>query len=128
MINNNETITKYMEYNKIYIPTEYYNENYKYTISNNEITIVSNKNCYTQYSTTYCDCYRYNEQYNIVTQPYSCNNNVGNYQLKFASLTDDINYSYRITNEYVNNYTVLFGILIIALLITGLFKKNSRSI
>ena len=128
MISNNETITEYLQYNKIYIPTTYYNQNYKYTISGNEVTIITNQNCYTNYNTQYCDCYRYNEQYNIITQPYSCNSSPGNYQLSYASLTDNINYSYRITNDYVNNYTIMFGTLIIGLLITGLFKKNSRSI
>lgn len=128
MITGNETINRYTQYNKIYIPTEYYNQSYKYTINGNEITIVTNKNCYTQYNSTYCDCYRYNEQYNIITQSYSCNNNVGNYQLDFNNITNNINSSYRITKDFVNDYIIGFGIIIIVLLFTILFKRNSRNL
>ena len=47
MITNEEQITKYKEYNKIYIPSEYINENYKYTINQDEVTIITNENCET---------------------------------------------------------------------------------
>lgn len=128
MIQGNETIAKYEGQNKIYIPSTYYKQNYKYTISNDEITIITNQNCYTNYNTQYCDCYRYNERYNIITNSYSCNSNPGNYQLDFSSLTDDINFSYRITNDFTNNYMVWIGVVIIVLLFVMTFKKNSRKI
>lgn len=124
MINNNETIQKYSEYNKIYIPTEYYNQNYKYSISNNEITIITNLNCRTQVNTTYCTCYRYNEQYNIVTQPYECNNNTSNYLINFNNITDDPNYSNRIIDYYFKDYGILFLVIITSLLLFKALKGN----
>ena len=128
MIKNEEQKIQYKEYNKIYIPTEYINENYKYTISADEITIITNENCYTNYNNTYCDCIRYNEKYNVKTERYECNRNPSNYILSSDQVTDDVNYSTRITNEYKNNYIILYGIIIIALLFIIMTKKNSRRI
>ena len=126
MITNEEQINKYKEFNKIYIPSEYINENYKYTISGDEVTIITNENCETNYNSQYCDCMRYNEKYNIITNRYQCNRNPSNYVLSSNQITDDINYSSRITNEYKNNYIILYGIVIIALLFIIMTKKNSR--
>lgn len=126
MINNEEQITKYKEYNKIYIPTEYINQNYKYTINGDEITIITNENCEMNYNSQYCDCVRYNEKYNIITNRYQCNRNPSNYILSSNQLTDDINYSYRITNEYTNNYIILYGIVIIALIFIIMIKKSNN--
>lgn len=126
MINNVEQKSEYKQYNKIYIPSEYINEQYKYTISGDEITIITNENCENNYNSQYCDCIRYNEKYNIVTNRYSCNRNPNNYILSSNQLTDDVNYSYRITNDYKNNYIILYGIVIIALLFIITMKKNSR--
>lgn len=126
MINDIEQKSEYKQYNKIYIPTEYINENYKYTISNDEITIITNENCYTNYNNQYCDCIKYNEKYNIKTEVFQCNRNPSNYILNSNQLTDDVNYSYRITNDFKNNYIILYGIVIIALLFIITMKKNSR--
>lgn len=127
MIKDIEQKTEYKEYNKIYIPTEYLNQNYKYTINGDEITIITNNNCYkNNYSNEYCDCMKYNERYNIITNVYECNRNPSNYILNSNQLTDDINYSYRITNDYKNNYIIMMGIVIIALLFIITMKKNSR--
>lgn len=128
MITNEEQINKYKEYNKVYIPSEYINENYKYTLNQDEITIITNENCYTNYNNQYCDCIKYNEKYNIVTERYQCNRNPSNYIISSSQLTEDVNYSTRITNEYKNNYIVLYGIVIIALLFVVMTKKNSRRI
>ena len=128
MINNENQKIEYSKYNKIYIPSEYINENYKYTINQDEITIITNENCETNYNSQYCDCMRYNIKYNIITNRYQCNRNPSNYILNSTQLTDDINYSYRITNEYKNNYIILYGIVIIALLFIIMTRKNSRRI
>lgn len=125
MIKDSEQIVKYKEYNKIYIPNEYINQNYKYTLNQEEITIITNENCNTKYN-EYCDCIRYNIRYNIVTNRYQCNRNPSNYIINSNQLTDDINYSYRITNEFKNNYIILYGIVIIALLFIIMTKRNSR--
>lgn len=128
MIKNEEQKIEYAKYNKIYIPSEYINENYKYTINQDEITIITNENCETNYNSQYCDCIRYNEKYNIITNRYQCNRNPNNYVLSSNQLTDDINYSERITNQYKNEYIILYGIVIIALLFIIMTKKNSRRI
>ena len=128
MIKNENQKIEYAKYNKIYIPTEYINENYKYTISGDEITISTNENCYTSYNNQYCDCIRYNERYNIKTERYECNRNPNNYILSSNQVTDDVNYSTRITNEYKNEYIILYGIVIITLLFIIMTKKNSRRI
>lgn len=126
---NGENITKYKAKNKIYIPTELLDQDYQYTINNNEITIYTNENCYTNYNTTYCDCYRYNEQYNIQTKNYSCNvGNIGNYVINYQNLSDDINDSYRITRDYMNDYIIMFLIVILGTIIVSMFKNNSRRI
>ena len=126
MIKNEEQKLEYEQFNKIYIPNEYINNNYKYTISGDEITIITNKNCYNNYNNEYCDCMRYNEKYNIITETYQCNRNPSNYILSSNQVTDDINYSERITNKYKNEYIILYGIVIIALLFIITMKKNSR--
>lgn len=128
MIKNEEQKIEYGKYNKIYIPTEYINENYKYTISGDEITIITNENCEINYNSQYCDCMRYNERYNIVTERYQCNRNPSNYILNNKQFTNDINYSERITNKYKNDYIILYGIVIIALLFIITVRKNSRRI
>lgn len=125
MIKDSEQKIEYKEYNKIYIPTEYINENYKYTLNQDEITIITNENCNSNYN-EYCDCMRYNIRYNIITNRYQCNRNTSNYIINNNQLTDDINYSYRITNEFKNNYIILYGIVIIALLFIIMTKRNSR--
>lgn len=126
MIKNEEQKLEYEQFNKIYIPNEYINQNYRYTISGDEITIITNENCYTNYNNQYCDCMRYNERYNIITERYECNRNPSNYILSSSQLTSDINYSERITNKYKNEYVILYGIVIIALLFIITMKKNSR--
>lgn len=128
MIKNEEEIIKYKEFNKIYVPTEYINENYKYTINQDEITIITNENCETNYNSQYCDCMRYNEKYNIITNRYQCNRNPNNNILSNNQITDDINYSSRITDQYKNEYIILYGIVIIALLFIVMTRKNSRRI
>lgn len=128
MITSNETIQKYSEYNKIYIPMNYYNADNKYTISGDELTIISNNNCYTQYSTTYCDCNRYNIRYNIVTETYSCNRNPNNYIIDSSYITTDPDYSDRIISYFRDNYIITYGIVIIVFLFTLTFKKNSRRV
>lgn len=127
MITDTNTINKYKENNKIYVPTNLKNQNYKYILDNDTLTIITNANCYTNYNSTYCDCIKLNIKYNIITETYSCNTTTNsNNQINYRYITDDINDSYRITRDINNNYTLLFGVLIIAILLTTMFKKNSR--
>ena len=128
MIQNPIQQIEYEEHNKIYIPSDYVNSNYKYTISGDEITIITNQNCTTNYNTTSCDCYRYNEKYNIITNSYQCNRNPSNYIISYDNISDDINNSYRATNDYKNDYIILYGMIIIAILLITMFKRNSKKI
>lgn len=128
MIENNEQINEYKEHNKIYIPQEYVNENNKYTIDNDTITIITNQNCYNQYNTTYCDCIRYNIKYNLISETYSCNRNPSNFIIRNEYITSNVNDSYRITNDYKNDYIIMFGTMIIVILVIIMYKKNSRRI
>lgn len=127
MITNDEQIQEYKTYNKIYIPQQYYNENFKYTINNDTLTIITNQNCTTNYNTTNCTCYQYNIKYNIITNQNTCNRNPS-YEISHDYITTNINYSDRIVNYYTNNYIILFGTIIVAIIFTILFKRNSRNI
>ena len=59
-----------------YLPSNLINQNYKYSINNYYYTVRTNNNCYTNYNTTYCDCYDvyFNNDY-LTTNAYSCNYN-----------------------------------------------------
>ena len=80
--------------NVYYLPSEYINSNYRYSINNYYYTIRTNKNCYTQYSTTYCDCYDiyYSANY-ISTNAYQCNINTTT-NLAYNNFTDNFLYRY----------------------------------
>lgn len=129
MIVNNELIEKYKEDNKIYIPEKMNKTNYKYIIDSGDIiTIITNENCYTNYNTEYCDCYKYNIRHNIISQGNACNRNQTNGIISQEYITSDINNSERITRDYINEYTISFLILISALIFVSIFKKNSRNL
>ena len=63
---------EYKEYNKIYMPSEYINNNYKYTISGDEITIITNNNCYNNYN-------NYDSSYNTLYNHHDHTQNYNNY-------------------------------------------------
>lgn len=75
-----------------YLPTEYINSNYKYTISNGVIRVITNNNCYQNYNSTYCDCYDVyiNNDY-LVSNSTSCNNTPATY-VSSNTFTDDFYY------------------------------------
>lgn len=126
MIQDQESILKYSQNNKIYIPEDSYNSNWKYTLNGDTITIITNLNCTQNYNSTYCDCKQYNLKYNIMTQSYSCNSNPSSQLLNHSYISTDINDSIKITNDFTKDYFIMFGVLIIALLLTSVLKKNSR--
>lgn len=129
MINGNETIQKYKNDNKIYVPEAYNKQEYRYTLSNDTLTIITNNNCTTNYNTTQCDCYQYNLKYNVIMGQYTCNRNPNNNNLlSYDNISNDINNSYRITNDYTNNYTILLLMVVCIILFVLTFKKNSRDL
>lgn len=128
MITNEDNITKYKGKNKIYVPEDYIEDNNRYTINNQTLTIITNNNCYNQYNTTYCDCRDYNIEYNIITETYQCNRNQSNRIVASEYITSDINDSIKITNDYVKDYGMILIMIIGVILFVQLFKKNSRNL
>lgn len=75
-----------------YLPSEYINSNYSYYLDNNYFVVKTNKDCYTNYNTTYCTCNRIypNSDY-LVSSDYSCS--LSNYNLiPYSQFTDDVYY------------------------------------
>lgn len=125
---NGENIQKFKNKNKIYVPEDYVKANNRYTINNETLTIITDKNCTANYNTTYCDCRDYNIKYNIITETYQCNRNTTNKLVNSQYITSDINESVKITNEYVKEYSIYLLMIIGIILIVNLFKRNSRNI
>lgn len=127
MINNNNDITEYTNYNKIYIPNNYNNQNYSYRINGDNILIITNNNCYTNYNTTYCDCNTYNYKNNVVSETYACNTNNNNPTIAYTSITSDINYSEHIRNIFIQDKGILLIIIIVGLLFAKLLLTERSS-
>lgn len=107
-----------------YLPSQYINSSYHYTISNDSIRIYTNNNCYTQYNSTYCDClYVYPRIDYINSETTSCNVSNLNNTISSTSFTD--NYYYRID---FSNILVMFLIMSIFIIYIPLkiFSKIFR--
>ena len=126
LIRNQNDITKYTQYNKIYIPIEYNNSNYRYFENGNYIRIVTNNNCYTQYNTTYCDIYDYNIERNLISKTYTGNNNPNLVEIDRQYVTSDINYSTHIRQVYIQNKITLGIVLLIGIMFAILLSKELR--
>lgn len=111
---------------KIYIPQELNNYNYRYFLNNNNIQILTNNNCYTNYNTTYCDCYLYSQELNISTNSYSCsiNYNATN-SIDYSKITSDLENNLNITNQYIN-LNIMQLIMIILGILFALFITKER--
>ena len=95
---------------KTYLPSQFINNNYRYSISNNSYVIHTNNNCYTQYNTTYCDCYNVYPQLDYInSETYTCTYNVSTY-INSNNFTSD--YWYRID---LSNILIIFLILFIVI-------------
>lgn len=122
----NENIENY-EKGKIYIPKKYNNKEYKYILDNNNIIIITNENCETQYNNIYCETYIYNEKNNIIVETNKRSISNINNVIKYEDITSEmINNSY-IKERYVNiNAMYLLVILVAITLATFLLKERSR--
>lgn len=114
-----------MESSPVFIPGELIDNDYKYTISDGIIRVITNNNCYTNYNTTYCDCYDVfiNNDY-MVSNSISCNYNPTNYvtSLRF---TNDIFYRKDLNDILLSFFIILlFSFGIPFALITHFFKKG----
>ncbi len=75
-----------------YLPADLINSNFKYTVSNGIIRVITNNNCYQNYNSTLCDCYDVylNNDY-LVSNSFSCNYNPSSF-LSSNKFTDDFYY------------------------------------
>ena len=120
MIENNQEIQEYKEHNKIYIPQEEYDEYSIFYMKEDNIII---QNC----ENNVCYCKEYNPKYNIVSELYTCESNVAYATLEEEYISDNINDSLRITNDYIKEIGIISITFIGSILIYGLlFKRNSR--
>ena len=126
MITNNEDINTYSAYNKIYIPNTFINNSYRYYFNGDYVIIVKNTGCFQQYNTTYCDCNYYNYKNNVMSEQSSCNAYPNNYQISNSLISSDINDSLYIRERFIEDKTILFGIVIIAIIFTILLTKEIR--
>lgn len=91
-----------------YLPSDDINTNYRYTITDSNYLIRTNNNCYTQYNTTYCDCYYiYPHNDYIKSEIQTCNYNSGTW-VNSSNFTSD--YWYRLD---IDKSLIIFIILFI---------------
>lgn len=128
MITNNEEIQKYEQINKQYLPNGYINNNWYYRYNGDYVIITTDQQCYTQYNTTYCNCIEYNWKTNVMENMYQCNRTNASNQIPYANLTNDINYSERITNYYIKDKIGMIAIFIIAIIFAILLTKERKHI
>lgn len=80
---------------KIYMPSNMINSNWSYEVNADDYYVIhTNNNCYYNYNTQYCDCYKvYPTIDYLTTNAFACYN--GSYaSINYNDLTDD--YWYRI--------------------------------
>ena len=127
MISNQNEITEYTGKNKIYIPSNYVNQNYTYRFNGDYIIIVTNQNCYQNYNTTYCDCRSYNYKNNIVSEAYACSTSSNNTQIiSYSSISTDINDSLYIREVYEQDKIIGIGIFILGLIFAIFLTKERK--
>lgn len=128
MINNSNDILKYTEMNKIYIPSDKVNSNYSYRFNGDYIDIITNVGCYTNYNTTYCDCYRYNYKTNVMSQMYNCSTNNNNPIINYNYITSDINYSDAIREKYIQDKGIMILVILIGILFAIFLTRERKHI
>lgn len=126
MINNSDDVSKYTDLNKIYIPVDKVNSNYSYRFNGDYIMIITNQNCYTNYTTQYCDCFQYNYKNNVMSDTLTCNTSSNNAVIPFSSISSDINYSQYIRNNFIQDKGTIIFMVILGLLF-AIFLTKERS-
>lgn len=125
MITYQDDLVNYVNYNKIYIPQDYINQNWTYRFNGDYITITTNNNCRTSYNTTYCDCRQYNWKTNVITNPYECSVSTTQTQvIPYQSISSDINDSQYIRDRFIQDKGLYIGIFIIGIIIAILLTKR----
>ena len=125
MIAEQNDLVNYVNYNKIYVPEDYVNENYLYRFNGDYITIMTNNNCRTSYNTTYCDCRQYNYKTNVITNVYECSvSGTQTQQIPYTSISTDINDSIYIRERFIQDKSIYIGIFIIGIILAILLTKR----
>lgn len=96
----------------MYVKEEYNNSNYKYYFNNDNILIVTNKNCYQNYNSQFCDCYLYNYKERLGSKARECNVNQNLYEIDYSNIKN---------RDIFNIYNI--AIVIIALLFVIMIKE-----
>ena len=95
--------------NMIYLPSDFINNNYQYFFNSHDVVVYTNNNCYQNYNTTYCDCYRIQtDNHYLHSDSYSCSYNT-NYPINKNNLTDDFYYR----NDIMDICVVVLIILLV---------------
>ncbi len=123
-ITNDTDVSAYSSLNKLYIPDDYLNSSYNYYFNGDYINIITPNDCTTNYNSTYCTCYMYNRDHNVVSESYSCNTNTSLPKISFDSLSNDINYSNNIKEMYFSNTIIYLLMFVVALLFTKLLTRE----
>lgn len=128
MIENQTDIDKYTNENKIYIPQNKLNQNYNYYINGDNITIITNESCYTNYNTTYCNCNIYNYKNNIMSDTYTCSTNNNNAKIPYTSLSNNINDSIYIRERFIQDKSLYLIMIIVGVIIAIFLTKERKSL
>lgn len=125
MITNQNDLVNYTNYNKVYIPNDLVNENWKYNFNGDYIIIRTNQNCRTNYNTTYCDCMAYNYKNNVVSTEYECNYTSENNQtIAYSSISTDINDSMYIRDRFIQDKGIIIAIVLLGIILAILLTKR----
>lgn len=125
MIIEQNDLVNYESLDKIYIPNNYINENWKYSFDGDYILIRTNQNCRTSYNTTYCDCRVYNMKNNVISETYECNYSSDSQRtISYTSISNDINDSMYIRERFIQDKGIYIGIFIIGIIFAILLTKR----
>lgn len=127
MIQNVEEINKWSSYNKLYVPEELNQSNYKYNYNGDYIIIRTNQNCRIQNNNQYCNCYYYNWKTNVTSVAYECNyTTTSNYTIAYNNITSDINYNQTITNAYFQSKSIVWFMFTLGILFALFLTKERK--
>lgn len=116
-----------VNYNKQYIPDQYYDEDYIYTFNGNDIVIITNNNCRVSYNTTYCTCYTYNTLNNVISNGYECSTTTNSTRtIDQQYITNDVYYSNRSMNVFYNEKIIGLGMIILAILLATFLLRERK--
>lgn len=109
---------------KFYLPNNLINNAYNYQLSNETIIVHTNRNCYTQYNTTYCDCINVSPRLDyLVSNSYSCSNNFTNVIDK-SQFTNDYMYSVNFPSSLIiATFLIIFFIYLPYKIISRMFGR-----